>query len=111
MISGTQRKVQTPVTFAAAKANTLACGAPLDIKVTATKAGASARRLLLMSPGAATADAAPTLRINASVAGAGGEVYSTFLAGDHFQSKPPKPTFSIVQAGGKTVATGNLEYG
>ena len=52
-----------------------------------------------------------TLRINANVAGAGGEIYSTFLKGDSFQSKPPKPTFTIVQAGGKTVASGNLEYG
>jgi hypothetical protein len=51
------------------------------------------------------------LRISANVAGAGGEIYSTFQRGDGFRSQPPKPSFTIVQAGGKTVATGNLEYG
>jgi hypothetical protein len=111
MVSGMQRIPQTPVSIAAGQANTLDCGGPLQIKVTATKARAGTSGLLIEDSSNATANSEPTLSINASFAGSGGEIYSTFLKGDRFQSKPPKPTFSIVQAGGKTVATGNLEFG
>jgi hypothetical protein len=111
MLSGMQRFPQGPVTIAVGKANTLDCGGVLQIKVTATKTSASSRGLMAEDSGGTTLGSDSMLRINANVAGAGGEIYSTFLAGDRFKSKPPKPTFSIVQAGGKTVATGNLEYG
>jgi hypothetical protein len=111
MVSGTQRNLQPPVSVAVGKANTLVCGAPLEIKVTVAKAAAAPRGLSFWNSGNAAAVGDAVVDINASVAGAGGEVYSTFLAGDGFRSKPPKPTFSVVQAGGKTVATGNLEYG
>jgi hypothetical protein len=111
MVSGMQRIPQTPVSIAAGQANTFDCGGPLQIKVTATKAGAETRGLLVEDSRKASGNSEPTLSINAVFAGSGGEVYSTFRKGDRFQSSPPKPTFSIVQAGGKTVATGNLEFG
>jgi hypothetical protein len=111
MVSGMQRIPQTPVSIAAGQANTLDCGGLLQIKVTATKARAGTSGMLIEDSSNASANSEPTLSINANLAGSGGEIYSTFLKGDHFQSKPPKPTFSIVQAGGKTVATGNLEFG
>jgi hypothetical protein len=111
MVAGTQRVPQTPVSIAVAKANTLACGAPLDIKVTAVKNRGTSRELLAEDAGDATGGSDYVLRINANVAGAGGEVYSTFQKGDGFQVRPPKPSFTIVQAGGKTVASGSLEYG
>jgi hypothetical protein len=111
MLSGSQRNAQTPVTVSAGKVNTLNCGAPLEIKVTAAKETASDRGPLFKSLGGAFRDSDFMVVINASVAGAGGELYTTFLAGEHFQSKPPKPTFSIADAGGRTVANGNLEYG
>jgi hypothetical protein len=111
MVSGMQRIPQTPVSIAAGKANTLDCGGPIQIKVTATKTRASTSGLVIEDSSNATANSEPTLRINANLAGSGGEIYSAFYKGDRFQSKPPKPTFSIVQAGGKTVATGNLEFG
>ena len=111
MVSGMQRVQQTPVSIAAGKVNTLDCGGPLQIKVSATRASASANGLFAEDSSDATAGSESTLRINANVAGAGGEIYSTFLMGDGFKSRPPKPTFNIVQVGGKTVATGNLEYG
>jgi hypothetical protein len=111
MVSGAQRIPQTPVSIVAGKANALDCGAPLDIKVTAVKARASSRGLLGEDAGDTRADADYVLRINANVAGAGGEVYSTYLKGDGFKSRPSKPAFTIVQAGGRTVANGNLEYG
>jgi hypothetical protein len=111
MLSGTQRNAQTPVAVSAGKVNALHCGAPLEIKVTAAKEMAADRGALLRRLGGAFRDSDSSVFINATVLGAGGERYSTFLAGDHFQSKPPKPTFSITDAGGRTVANGNLEYG
>ena len=111
MLSGTQRSAQTSVTVSTGRVNTLNCGAPLEIKVTAAKETASDRGPLFTRLGGAFRDSDATVFIHASVVGAGGELYSTFLAGDHFQSKPPKPTFSIVDAGGRLVANGNLEYG
>jgi hypothetical protein len=111
MVSGMQRVPQTPVSIAAGKANTLDCGAPLDIKVTAVKSRSTSRDLLAEATGDAKGSSDYVLRINANVAGAGGEVYSTFQKGEGFRIRPPKPSFTIVQAGGKTVASGNLEYG
>lgn len=111
MVSGTRRNLQTPVSVALGKANTLICGAPLEIKVTASKAAAATRGPSFWNSGNAAAGADAVMDINASVAGAGGEGYSTFLSGAGFRSKPPKPTFRILQPGGTTVATGNLEYG
>jgi hypothetical protein len=111
MVSGMQRFVQTPVSIAAGKANLLDCGAPLEIKVTATKAGATSRSALGDNPGNRRPEPQTTLRINASLIGAGGEVYSTYFKGEGFRSRPPKPSFSIADAGGRTLASGNLEYG
>jgi hypothetical protein len=110
-VSGMQRVLQTPVSFVASKANTFECGAPWQIKVTAVKTTASSRELLAEVAGDARMNSDSLLRISASVAGAGGEAYSTFQKGEGFRSQPPKPAFTIVQAGGKTVASGNLEYG
>jgi hypothetical protein len=110
MVSGTQRVPQTPVSIAAGQANTINCGAPLEIKVTAAKTRATTRLMLGEDTGDAKTDSDSLLRINANVLGAGGEVYSTFQKGSGFRSQPPKPTFTIVQAG-KTVANGNLEFG
>ena len=110
MVSGMQRVPQTPVSIVAGKANTFNCGAPLDIKVTAAKVGATTQLMLGQETANARDDGESMLRISASVAGACGEIYSTFQKGDGFRSQPPKPTFTIVQAG-KTVANGNLEFG
>jgi hypothetical protein len=111
MLSGTQRSVQAPVSVAAGQENTLNCGAPLNVKVSAVKSRTVSSALL----GQFSADAAETpgssLRISAVVTGAAGETYSTFQVGDRPNSRPPKPTFTIVDSGGKQVGSGNLEYG
>jgi hypothetical protein len=106
-----QRIPQTPVNFAAGKANTLLCGAPLQVNVTAVPTKVSPRGLLVEDGATTKSNSDAMLRINASIAGAGGEAYSSFQKGEGFRSQPPKPSFTIVQAGGKTVASGNLEYG
>jgi len=111
MVSGMQRIMQTPWTFSAGKANSLDCGAPLEIKVTATKTRTTSRVTLADNPGKQKAEPQPTVRISARVAGAGGETYSSYFKGEGFKSRPPKPTFTVADAKGKTLANGNLEYG
>jgi hypothetical protein len=108
MVSGMQRVPQTPVSIAAGQANTIECGGPLEIKVTASKTRAITQLMLGEDAGDAKTDS--ELRINANVIGAGGEIYSTFQKGTGFRLQPPKPTFKIPQAG-KMVANGNLEFG
>jgi hypothetical protein len=109
--SGMQRVPQTPVSVVAGKTNTLNCGAPLAIKVTAAKVRVTSPELVAEAVGNAKDNSEYMLRINANVAGGGGEIYSTFQKGNNFRSQPPKPAFTIVQTGGKTVANGNLEFG
>ena len=111
MVSAMQRAVRTPVSFAPGKANTLDCGAPLEIKVTATKASSTSRLALGDNPSSRRPEPQPAVRISANVTGAGGEVYSTYFKGEGFKSRPPKPTFRIADAAGRTVANGNLEFG
>ena len=110
MVSGMQRVPQTPVNIAAGKANNFDCGAPLDIKVSADKVSGSALLMLGQETASARDESESVLRISANVAGVGGEIYSTFQKGDGFRFQPPKPSFTIVQAG-KTIADGNLEFG
>jgi len=111
MLSGLQRTPQEPVSVGAGRGNTLDCGAPLEIKVTAAQARTTSVMALGSNSGSQRPGSQPTLRISATVVGAGGELYSSFQKGEGFRSRPPKPTFKIVQAGGRTVANGNLEYG
>ena len=111
MVSGMQRIPQPPLSVVAGKASTLDCGAPLEIKVTAARVRGSSLELPSDEAADTKLGSDYVLRINANVVGAGGEVYSTFQKGSGFQSQPAKPSFTVVQAGGKTVARGNLEYG
>ena len=110
MVSGMQRVPQMPASIVVGQANKIDCGAPLEIKVTAAKSKGTTGLMLGEDAGDARTDSDSQLRINANVLGGGGEVYSTFQKGSGFRSQPPKPTFTIVQAG-KTVANGNLEFG
>ena len=110
MVSGMQCIPQTPVSITAGKANTINCGAPLEIKVTAANTRASSRSILGEDIGGARMVSEPGLRINANVLGAGGEVYSVFREGSDFRAQPPKPSFTIIQDG-RTIAHGNQEFG
>jgi hypothetical protein len=103
-LSANDQTLKKPFTFAAGKPNTLACGAPLELRVTAQKTGLNP--LVSISDGDAVA-----LSINSSVVGAEGEVYSSFLKGERFDARPPRPTFSVLDAEGNRLAGGNLEYG
>jgi len=111
MAAATQRVPQAPVRFLAGQANALRCGAPLDIKVTAEKTKAGPLDLMRGAAGDSKLDSEFVLRINAEVQGAGGEGYSTYMKGEKFQARPPRPTFTIVDGDGKKLADGKLEYG
>ncbi len=102
-LSANDQTPRKPFSFAAGKPNTLACGAPLDVKVTAVKTEAN--------PPGSSQDSEVMLNINSRVVGAEGEVYSTFLKGERFDARPPRPTFTVRDAQGNRLAGGNLEYG
>jgi len=100
------------------KANTLRCGAPLEIKVETERVGeqptgsssgfwAALQRWI----GKLFSSETDELRIQAEVIGAGGETYSSFVLDGKIGSRQPaKPTFTIT-TGGRQVASGNLEFG
>jgi hypothetical protein len=108
-----QRAIKTPVNFAAGKQNTLRCGAPLELKVTAQKRRPESWELssgnLRNSPQAS--DSEFVLSINANIQGVVGEVYSEYAKGQMFSAEPPQPTFTIADDSGKKVADGKLEFG
>jgi len=113
MASGDQDIPKKPFSFAAGKANTLRCGGPLEIKVTAEKRKPEPWELNsgnLRNPPLAS-DSEFLLSINANVRGVDGEVYSQYAKGDKFKAEPPQPTFTIVDGTGKQVADGKLEFG
>ena len=91
MVSGIQRIPQTPVSIVAGKANICNCGGPLEIRVTAAKVRGTARGLPAEDAGDATDNSEYTLRINANVAGAGGEIYSISRRATASDPGPPNP--------------------
>ena len=111
--SAYQRVPKKPVTFAADQANTLRCGTPLEIKVTAEKRIPQPWELnsgnLRNRPLAS--DSEFVLTINANIRGADGEIYSQYGKGEKFKAEPPQPTFAIADGSGKKVADGKLEFG
>ncbi len=113
MVSGYQRLPKKPFNFAAGKANTLRCGPPLEIKVTAQKRKPESYELNsgdLRNP-PLDSDSEFVLSINANVRGADGEIYSEYAKGEKFKGEAPQPTFTVVDGGGKKVADGKLEFG
>jgi hypothetical protein len=113
MASAYQRVPKTPVNFAAGKQNTLRCGAPLELKVTAQKRRPESWEVNsgdLRNPPLAS-DSEFVLTINANIQGVAGEVYSEYAKGEKFSAEPPQPTFTIADGSGKKVADGKLEFG
>jgi hypothetical protein len=111
MASANQRTMQKPVHFADGQANSLRCGAPLEIKVTAERAKPNALGLLSRRSTDSKQDSEFELRVNAQVFGGGGEAYSSYRKGEKLRQEPPKPTFTIVDTRGRKVKDGNLEFG
>lgn len=113
MASADQRVPKTHINFAAGKQNTLRCGAPLELKVTAQKRRPEPSDLSsgdLRNP-PLVSDSEFVLSINANIQGVAGEVYSEYAKGEKFSAEPPQPTFTISDGSGKKVADGKLEFG
>jgi hypothetical protein len=111
MASAYQRNLQKPVSFSAGKGNSLRCGPPLEIKVTAERARPPTMGLVAEESRGTKADSEFNLSINAEVFGQGGEAYFTYRKGEKFRDQPAKPTFRVADARGKKVKDGNLEFG
>lgn len=109
MVSAYQNVPKQPFRVEAGKPNLLKCGGPLDVKVTATKRKPQPWEERGLTASASDSDF--VLAINANVAGADGELYSSFLSGPKFNTRPAEPTFTVTGAGSKQLANGKLEYG
>ena len=91
--------LKKPFSFVAGQANTLRCGPPLEIKVTAKKRKPEPWELNngdLRNPPLAS-DSEFILSINGNVRGADGEVYASYAKGEKFSAEPPPPTFTIAR--------------
>jgi len=93
------------------------CGSPLDVKVTSSAretaaAGGSQSLLGRIARNLSSSDQTLEQLIQASVVGAGGESYSSFVLEDkNNQRQPPSPTFAVATSDGREVGSGNMEFG
>ncbi|MBI4023951.1 MAG: hypothetical protein HY360_03160 [Verrucomicrobia bacterium] len=119
-LSGYQRSPKDTTEAKVGAATPFKCGAPLEIKVTSVRdkrgiARATQESNSLLDQIASNFGASePPLqqRIEASVIGAGGELYSSFSLETKGQLRQPaKPTFTVLTADGKQVASGEMEFG
>ncbi len=121
MAVGRKEVHKDSVRVEAGQVATMKCGAPLELRVTVNKQPAQGRSagsglmgaaLSLFSGGRASG--ASDLRINLTVAGAGGETYSDYTrAGKQGRGGAEllRPEFVITVLDGKKLASGNLEFG
>ena len=95
------------------------CGSPLEVKVTSerdTRNDVSSMQafdpMLDRPKGGASSEKPVQQLIQAYVVGAGGETYGSFyLQGKGKLHDPPNPVFTVTNAKGKQVASGNMEFG
>lgn len=117
IVSGLKRSPKDTVKADAGAPAAFKCGSPLDLKVTSsardvTAAGGSQSLLGRIVSSLSSSDQTLEQLIQASVTGAGGETYSSFiLQGRNGQRQPPSPTFAVVTSDGKEVGSGNMEFG
>jgi hypothetical protein len=116
ILTGTKRIPKDTIKAVAGVTTPFKCGGPLEIKVTSerdTRASSATGGLLGRAVSGLGGSGAPLQQlIRASVVGAGGETYSSFvLEGRNGRRQPPPPTFTITTADGKQVASGNMEFG
>lgn len=119
-LSGYKRTPKDDIKAEAGVSTPFKCGAPLEVKVTSARdtrnSGSSAQEsgsfLDRFFSGSTGAEPVLQQLIQASVIGAGGEIYSGFnLQGKGNLRQPSKPTFTVVTTDGKQVASGNMEFG
>ena len=118
ILSGYKRTVGGTITATAGAPTLFNCGAPLEIKLTcapdATVNTITAPSSLLdrILGNSSASQSSLQQRVTASIFGAGGEMYSSFLCqGNGAPRQPPKPAFAVFSGDGKQVASENMEFG
>ncbi len=113
MASAVQQDARKPVRFTAGRLNTFRCGPPLQVDVSAEKRKPQDWELQreLVTPADPNVDSEFVLAIHGQILGANQETYLAFRKGKDLKEQPPKPAFAILDANGKLVGSGNLEYG
>jgi hypothetical protein len=121
ILNGYKRTPKDTIKAGAGVATPFKCGAPLEVKVTSMRdnrnsdstASESGSFLDWFFGGSAGSEAVLQQVIQASVFGAGGEMYSSFYLKEDKENlrQPPKPAFTINTTDGKQVASGNMEFG
>jgi hypothetical protein len=107
VMSGIKRVPEGGIKAVAGVSASLNCGSPLQISLVSRPTSGP---VSMLSGSRISASAEQS--IQATILGAGGEVYSTpYLVGDKGQRAPPAPTYAVLTAEGKSVESGNLEYG
>ena len=115
MIGGSYRKLGRTVKAQADQTATLCCGPPLEMKVSTLKRDMSDLSSTLDLSSEDNESAGPmsdvVLQIRAQLVGVAGEIYSAFATGKSLSDEPPKPHFAVLTKEGRTVVSGNLEFG
>jgi hypothetical protein len=111
VLEASYRKLDKLITAPAGQVTPLKCGAPLEVRLTASKRDVSDTEVLVETASPGVAASGMILQIRAEIVGAAGETYATFAKGKDLADEPPKPKFSITGKDGKLVASGNLEFG
>jgi hypothetical protein len=106
-------RMETPMKFAVGKANILRCGAPLRVEASAEKR--KPQDWVLQRQGTTAVDPKVdsefVLAISAQIQGVRNETYALFRTRQDFKQTASKPAFTVADAQGKVVGSGNLEFG
>ena len=121
ILSGYKRTPKDTIKAEAGVATPFKCGAPLEVKVTSARdtrnsdstASESGSFLDRFFGGSVSSEPVLQQLIQASVFGAGGELYSSFYLKENKGNlrQPPKPAFTVITSDGKQVASGDMEFG
>jgi hypothetical protein len=113
LASGSKAAIGKTMTFRGSGPYTLRCGAPLQVQASADLR--KPEEWVMKRQGTtnfnAQVDSEFVLAISGEIKGVNDETYRSFRKGEGFKQEADKPTFTIVDAGGITVGSGNLEFG
>jgi hypothetical protein len=114
VMTGTRRVASDTFKALAGATTPVKCGSPLQISLTSTPIATTQPSGFISSLASAIlGQSGPSQSIQATLLGAGGETYSTpyFMTDKGGLRTPPAPTFTVLNADGKKVDSGSLEYG
>jgi hypothetical protein len=108
-----QQNARKSVRFAAGTANSFRCGPPLQVDTYGEKRKPQDWELerKLVTAADPSVDSEFVLAIHTQIRGVDKETYTAFRRGKDINKEPQKPAFAILDAHGKLVGSGSLEYG